>query len=393
MRFSSALTTQKDAAQAVSELCERTRAQLGDARVDLAFMFVSPRHIEALPDLIEDLHVRLAVRNLVGCTGAGIIGVDQEVEQGTAISLWAASLPNVMIEPFRITQQQVEESTGAAFWHSELDLEPKLDPSFVLLPDPFTSDAARLIGELSEAYPGRPMIGGLASGARKPGENRIWINEQIHNDGVIGVALIGPVKLQTLVSQGCRPIGEPLIITKAKRNVVLELASQPPVLVLQKLLKDLPENDRQLAQQALFVGRVINEYQEDFHRGDFLIRNIIGLDPNTGSIAVGDRDIRAGQTIQFQLRDGSTADEDMQELLEKQETELKLKPPHGALLFSCLGRGENLFGKPNHDIETIRAKIGPLPVAGFFCNGEIGPIGDKVFVHGYTSVLGLFGPA
>jgi len=319
--------------------------------------------------------------------------VDQEVEQGAAISLWAASLPNVLVEPFRITQQQVEESTGPAFWHSELDVDPKLEPSFVLLPDPFTSDAARLIEELGEAYPGRPMIGGLVSGAHKPGENRVWINEKIHEDGVVGVALIGPVKLQAVVSQGCRPIGEPLIITKAQRNVVLELASQPPGLVLQKLLNNLPENDRHLAQQALFVGRVINEYQEEFHRGDFLIRNIIGYDQSSGAIAVGDRDIRAGQTIQFQLRDGSTAEEDLRELLAKQEAELKLNPPHGALMFSCLGRGKSMFGRPNHDIATLRAKVGPLPVAGFFCNGEIGPVGERVFVHGYTSVVGLFGPA
>jgi small ligand-binding sensory domain FIST len=237
------------------------------------------------------------------------------------------------------------------------------------------------------------MVGGLASGAREPGENRVWINEQVHESGAVGVALSGPVHLQTIVSQGCKPIGEPFIITKAQKNIIFELANQPPVVVIQSILTALPDREKQLARQALFVGRVINEYLPEFHRGDFLIRNVIGMDPNNGAIAVGDRDMRSGQTIQFQIRDNQTADEDLRELLVKQETDLKLHPPAGALLFSCLGRGAGLFGQPHHDIHAIRERIGPLPIAGFFCNGEIGPVGDRAFVHGYTSVVGLFSPS
>ena len=392
MKFSAALSTESDAGKAAVELCEQVRAQFGATKVDLALLFVSPRFVSVLPDLIEDIHLRLGARNLVGCTGGGIIGVDREVERSSAVALWVASMPGVTVQPFRITQEQVEESNGPAFWHSELGIGPEDEPSLVFLPDPFSMDSTRAVEELSAAYPGRPIIGGLASGARQAGGNRVWIGEKVFDSGAVGVALMGPVRLRTIVSQGCRPIGEPLIVTKAQRNVIVELASQPPVLALQETLKTLSEQDRQLAQQALFVGRVINEYQADFHRGDFLIRNIVGLDPNNGAIAIGDREIRSGQTIQFQLRDGVTANEDLRELIERQKAALAKNPPEGALLFSCLGRGENLFGEPNHDVSLIREKLGSLPLAGFFCNGEIGPVGDKVFVHGFTSVIGLFGP-
>lgn len=392
MIFSAAISTERDAGKAAVELCGQVRAQLGASKVDLALLFVSPRFVEVLPDLIEDVHVRLGARQLIGCTGGGIIGVDREVEGPSAVSLWAASMPGVSVEPFHITQEQVEESNGPAFWHSELGIGPEDEPSFIFLPDPFSMDAARAVEELGAAYPGRPIIGGLASGGRQAGGNRLWIGEKVYDSGAIGVALMGPVRLRAIVSQGCRPIGEPLIITKAQRNVIVELASQPPVVALQETLKALSEHDRQLAQQALFVGRVINEYQAEFHRGDFLIRNIVGLDPNNGAIAVGDREVRSGQTIQFQLRDGDTASEDLCELIERQKKALAKHPPQGALLFSCLGRGENLFGKPNHDVSLIHEMLGALPLAGFFCNGEIGPVGDKVFVHGFTSVLGLFEP-
>jgi small ligand-binding sensory domain FIST len=392
MKFSAAISVERDAGKAAVEACDSVRAQLGASKVDLAMLFVSPRFVETLPDLIEDVHLRLGARKLVGCTGGGIIGADREVEGAPAIALWAASMPGVTVEPFHITQQQVEESNGPAFWHAELGIEPEDEPSFILLPDPFSTDAARTVEELGAAYPGRPIVGGLASGARQAGENRIWIGEEVFDSGAVGVALMGPVRLRAIVSQGCRPIGEPLIITKAQRNVIVELASQPPVVALQETLKTLSEHDRRLAQQALFVGRVINEYQDEFHRGDFLIRNIVGLDPNNGAIAIGDREIRPGQTIQFQLRDGETANEDLRELIERQKAALESNPPQGALLFSCLGRGENLFGKPNHDVSLIHEELGALPLAGFFCNGEIGPVGDKVFVHGFTSVLGLFEP-
>ena len=392
MKFAAAISTQTDPARAAAELIERAQSQLEGDRPDLTLIFAAPRYVESLEDLIEDLHVHLGTRHLVGCTGRGIIGGDHEVEDSPAIALWAGCFPGVTVKPFRITQNQMDESTGPAFWHSELEVDRSDEPSFIILPDPFGINAPRLIEQLSEAYPGQPMVGGLASAANQPEENRIWINEEIFDSGAVGVALTGPMRLQTIVSQGCKPIGEPFIVTKAQKNIIFELAGQPPVLVLQQVLTSLSDRERRLAREALFIGRVVNEYLPEFHRGDFLVRNLIGLDPNTGAIAVGDQEIRPGQTVQFQIRDRLTAEEDLRELLDKTRPMFKKSPPVGALLFSCLGRGTGLFGKPDHDIKMIRDNVGPLPIAGFFCNGEVGPIGERVFVHGYTSVVGLFGP-
>ncbi|MCX6908179.1 MAG: hypothetical protein NTY01_09060 [Verrucomicrobia bacterium] len=191
MKFSAAISTESGVDRIVSDLCDRVRAELGAAKVDLAMLFVSPKFVGELADLIEDIHLRLGARQIVGCTGGGIIGADREVEEGAAVALWAASMPGVTVQPFRVTQQQVEESNGPAFWHSELGIGPEDEPSLVLLPDPFSIDATRVVEELGAAYPGRPLVGGLASGARQSGGNRIWIGEQVYDDGAVGVALCG----------------------------------------------------------------------------------------------------------------------------------------------------------------------------------------------------------
>jgi small ligand-binding sensory domain FIST len=205
----------------------------------------------------------------------------------------------------------------------------------------------------------------------------------------VGIGLTGRVALRTVVSQGCRPIGEPLTVTRAEKNIVFELAGRPPMKILQEMLPQLPTRDRDLARSALFLGRVVNEYQEEFSRGDFLIRNLLGSDPQSGALAVGDL-MRTGQTVQFQVRDAQTADEDLHHLLAKERSDLARKQPHGALLFSCLGRGERMYGTADHDIRVVQEHVGPVPTAGFFCNGEIGPIGNRAFIHGFTSVIGLF---
>ena len=207
--------------------------------------------------------------------------------------------------------------------------------------------------------------------------------------GAVGVALTGAIELRTLISQGCRPIGQPLTITRADKNVIFELGGRPPLAVLQELLPQLPAGDQKLAQSAVLLGRVINEYQEDFGRGDFLVRNLIGHDPASGAMAIGDW-VRTGQTVQFQLRDGATAAADLETLLRREHAQAGPAPVRGALLVSCMGRGAGMFGAPNHDIEALQQVLGPLPVAGFFANGEIGPVGAKTFVHGFTSVIGLF---
>jgi small ligand-binding sensory domain FIST len=390
MRFASALTTKMVVAEAVEDLGRQVAAQLGAAKTDLAVMFVHPKFALQIDEVVELAQKTIGARHLIGCTGAGIIGVDQEVEQQPAISLLVGELPGVEIAPFHLDEKNLEESTGADFWHFQLDLEPDASPQFLMFVDPFTTHAVQLVDALTEAYPQAPIIGGLASGAQHAGENRLFLDGEIYDEGAVGIGLTGKIVLQTVVSQGCRPIGEPLVVTRAEKNVVFELGGRPPMKILQEMLPQLPAKDRQLARSGLlFLGRVINEYQEEYGRGDFLIRNLIESDRESGALAVADM-MRTGQTVQFQVRDGETADEDLRQLLQKKHHSLAGKPPHAALLFTCLGRGEGMYGSAHHDIQAVQENLGPLPVAGFFCNGEIGPVGQRAFVHGFTSVLGLF---
>jgi small ligand-binding sensory domain FIST len=389
MRFASALTTKTDWAEAVEDLGRQTAAQLGTVNAHLAVLFAHPRYVPHIGEIIEAAKKAAGAQHLLGCTGAGIIGADREVEEKPALSLLVGELPDVTIYPFHLAEKDLEESTGPAFWHYQLELEPSRQPQFVLLVDPFTTRAMQLVDALAEAYPQAPMIGGLASGAQQPGENRLFIDGKVYDEGAVGIGLTGRVALRTVVSQGCRPIGEPLTVTRAEKNIVFELAGRPPMKILQEMLPQLPTRDRDLARSALFLGRVVNEYQEEFSRGDFLIRNLLGSDPQSGALAVGDL-MRTGQTVQFQVRDAQTADEDLHHLLAKERSDLARKQPHGALLFSCLGRGERMYGTADHDIRVVQEHVGPVPTAGFFCNGEIGPIGNRAFIHGFTSVIGLF---
>ena len=389
MRFASALTTKTEWAEAVEDLGRQVATQLGLVKTELAVLFAHPKHASQIDTIIEAAQQAVGARHLIGCTGAGIIGTDQEVEEKPALSLLVGELPDVEAFPFHLTEKDLEESTGPAFWHFQLELEPGAAPHFVVLVDPFTTRAMQLIDALVEAYPQAPMVGGLASGAQQAGENRLFVDGQVYDEGAVGVGLIGKIALRTVVSQGCRPIGEPFTVTRADKNIVFELAGRPPMKILQEMLPQLPTRDRDLARSALFLGRVVNEYQEEFARGDFLIRNLIGSDPQSGALAVGDL-MRTGQTVQFQVRDAETADEDLRHLLAKERSELGQQQPRGALLFSCLGRGERMYGTVDHDIKVVQETLGPVPAAGFFCNGEIGPVGQRAFIHGFTSVVGLF---
>jgi small ligand-binding sensory domain FIST len=389
MQFASALTTIPDWAEAVEDLARQITEQLGAAKTDLAVLFVHPKFVPQIGDLIESMQKAVGSRHLIGCTGSGIIGTDQEFEQKPSISLLVGEMPAVKITPFYLTEKDLEESTGPGYWHFQLELEPSATPNFVVFVDPFTTRAMQLIDALAEAYPQAPMIGGLASGAQQPGENRLFLDGKIYDEGAVGISLAGKIILRTVVSQGCRPIGEPFTVTRADKNIVFELGGRPPMKVLQEMLPQLPARDQKLARSALFLGRVINEYQEEFSRGDFLIRNLIGSDPQSGALAVGDW-MRTGQTVQFQVRDAETADEDLRHLLTEERRELGGTQPRGALLFSCLGRGEGMYGAAHHDIKAVQESLGPVPAAGFFCNGEIGPVGQRAFIHGFTSVLGLF---
>lgn len=339
--------------------------------------------------MVDAVRRLTGARHLLGATGARIIGRTQEVEGAAAVSLLVAELPGVEITLNHVTQSMLEEASGVDYWHFQLATEPRVNPFFLLVADPFTIEITGLVQQLGDAYPQSPLVGGLASGARQPGEHRLVLDDQILDEGAVCVSLHGAMVMHTLVAHGCKPIGQPLTITRAERNIIFEMGGQPPLRVLQQLLPQLPDSDRQLAQTALTLGRVINEYQEDFRRGDFLIRNLLGHDPQSGALAVGDM-MRTGQTVQFQVRDRQTADEDLRAMLAAENTRLAGRRAQGVLLFSCLGRGRGMYGEAGHEGRVITEELGTVPLAGFFCNGEIGPVGGRPFVHGFTSVIAVF---
>lgn len=228
----------------------------------------------------------------------------------------------------------------------------------------------------------------MASGSQMPGRIGLFCNDRLHRGGTVGVALSGNIVLETIVAQGCRPIGRPYQISSCERNIVIELKEQPPLVVLRNLLESLTEQDQELAQQSLFIGIARDEFKQDLAQGDFLIRNLLGIDPRTGAIAIGDR-VRPGQRIQFHLRDAETSAEDLKFLLQQYQQSQSHPEGAGALMFSCLGRGEGLYGKPNFDSQLFSDYLNDIPLGGFFCSNEIGPVGGSTFIHGYTSVFGI----
>jgi len=269
---------------------------------------------------------------------------------------------------------------------------PEPRPDLVVLADPFSFPVESLLAGLDYAYPRSTKIGGLASGARQPGGNALYSRAGVRRSGAIGVALSGDICIDTVVAQGCRPIGSPMQVTRCHSTILHELDGRPALEVLQALVNELPEADRQLASQALFLGIVMDELAAEHRAGDFLIRNLMGVDPTSGALGVGEH-LRRGQTVQFHVRDARTSAEDLETLLERFAAEPRSAAARGALLFSCLGRGSFLYGKPDHDTDLFRAHLGDLPLGGFFCNGEIGPVAGTTHLHGYTSSFGLFRPA
>lgn len=391
MHFTSAISHETQTEVAVQEAVTILAREASPLQTHLGFVFASPHHLKALPELLPVMQERLATPTFIGCTGGGVIGAHREIENRPALALLTASLPGVTITPFHIEPTHLEASWSDTYWQRHLSLSVADEPAFILLPDPFALDGAalyKLLDSLNNTFPQRPVVGGLASGGQSRDSCALFFNGEVVH-GAVGLALTGNLTLRTVVSQGCKPIGQPQIITRCEGQIIYALGGRPALEVIQETLNDLSPDDQRLARVALLMGRVIDEYKESFERGDFLIRTLLGADPQSGAIAVGDA-CRSGQTVQLHVRDAATAREDLQALMQSLAPELATRPARGALLFSCNGRGAHLYGEPDHDSRVIAATTGLVPIAGFFCNGEIGPIGNTNFVHGFTASIGVF---
>jgi small ligand-binding sensory domain FIST len=388
MPFAAALSTATTTAKALDDVCSQATRQLNQTP-DLAFVFFSPRHAEQAEKVAASLNRQLRPRCLIGCVGESIVGNDQEIEHRPALSLWlAAWSQKVELDPFHLVLEHTPDGPSLLGWPDSLIGADPQKSAVLLVGDPFTFPVDILLKQANVDYKGLRVMGGMASGIRGPGQCRLILNEQVFSDGAIGVLLQGAPLLRSIVSQGCRPIGKHMIITGGHDNMIMELGGRPPLAQLQEIWQQLNPRDQQLFQQGLHVGVVMNEYQGEFNRGDFLVRNVYGLEKETGALALTDH-IRIGQTIQFHIRDADTADEDLRVLLE-QDLSSHPEKPAAALLFTCNGRGSRLFQAPNHDASAIRRAAGNLPIAGFFAQGELGPIGGQNFIHGFTASVVLF---
>jgi small ligand-binding sensory domain FIST len=383
MPFATALSTQADTMRAVREVVDRGRAGwTGDA--DLALLFWSPHHRETIVGLGTALQDEIPTRCLLGCPGETVIADDREIEDGPALCLWLARwCQPVQVTPFALDVEQTGEGYTLLGWPDGLaEADPKR--SLVLtLGDPFTFPVDAYLSQLKSESAGLPIAGGMASGGQQPGDNFLLLGSEIVATGAVNVLLQGNLGYRAVVSQGCRPLGKPLVVTKAHENVILELGAKTPLAQLQEMWLTMTPRDHELVQRGLMIGRAVSEYRDTFRRGDFLVRHLTGVDQNTGAIAVGDR-MRVGQTVQFHVRDAESADEDLRLLLQS------AGPATGALLFSCNGRGTRLFSGPDHDATAVRQTVGKIPLAGFFAQGELGPVGGENFIHGFTASVVLF---
>jgi small ligand-binding sensory domain FIST len=385
----SATTTDVGARSAPRDLCAQIRSELGGARADLCLLLGSAHFEDEFDSLAAVVQEQLNPRGFLGATAEGIIAADREYERQPALVLWAASLPRVEIATFHIDQEQLQKA-GSAEALRELTGVPAGAPAyFLLLGDPYTIDVLSFLDQLSNAYPGRPAFGGMASAGEIAGQNRLIFAGVTQRRGLVGAAVWGDVRIDSIVSQGCRPIGQHMLITRAEKNIIYELGRKTPLKVVADLLQRAPARDVELMKRrGLLLGRAINEHRPDFGRGDFLIRNPMSFDENTGAMAVNDY-VRTGQTVQFHVRDSSTAAEDLASLLSLAREE----PCAGALVFTCNGRGTNLFTDRHHDARAVFDACGQQAVAGLFCAGEIGPVAGRNFLHGHTASIAIFRPA
>ena len=368
---------------------ENLRLQLLAPQVSLGLVFMSPKFFPHARQTLEILRVHARIPLLAGCSSTGLIVDSREIENAPGFALALYSMPGAELKGFRFTQKQVEEADGAVYWRLETGIEPKRTNGWLVFIDPFHLDAESWIRSWNESYTPLPALGGLASGVFSDQTTQVYLNGDVFDDGGVAISVGGDVKLASVISQGCTPIGETWTLTRVEHNMIQQIANRPAYAVLAETFQKLPPAEQQKARGNLFIGLVVNEYLEDFHRGDFLVRNLIGGDLNSGMLAVGAMP-RTGQTMQFQRRDAVTATEDMNELLARAKNQLAGTTIYGGCLCCCNGRGQNFFGHPNHDAELVQKQLGPLGLAGFFCNGEIGPVGEKNFLHGYTASLALF---
>jgi small ligand-binding sensory domain FIST len=379
-----------DTVEAAAEAADRARAGL-EAPCDLAFVFASGHHLGMAKWLLSEVHERLEPRALLGCGAGGTVAGGHELEDTPGLVVWGASLPAVELETMHLTAERDAEGFRLLGLPESLtagadDSVAATDESLIALCDPFSFPPEELLAAVERSSPQMPVLGGLASASFAGGAVLLQDGEVL-TDGAVALRIRG-LEVLPCVSQGAGPVGPEMTITSAEANVIGELAGKPAIERLSEVIAALPESERSLASSGVLIGLVIDENRPEYERGDFLVRPIIGADRESGAIAIGEQ-VRVGQTVRLQVRDAASADEDLRAALGAQSQALGSDGAAGALLFTCNGRGSHMFDVPDHDASAIEDTLA-APTAGFFCAGEIGPVGGRNFLHGFTATMAVF---
>jgi small ligand-binding sensory domain FIST len=394
MKWASALSRSAQLDAALADVAEQAGRALDQIEPDLVFLFLSPNFAPDAERVADRLAPWLGSALLVGCSAQGVAGGGREVEGEPAIALLAGVLPDVEIEARHVTQDWLRMPVAdAAGWRALLGVELD-DPAFVVIADPHSVRAEMLVRGLDVAHPGATKVGGIASGGQQPGSHALLLGGDVHRSGAIVLALGGNVRLDAIVAQGCKPVGEPHFVTSCHEHLLRELDGASPRDALTRLYESLSPSDRELFGHAVFVGLALPGEHRELHAGDFLVRDLLGLDPDTGALWLG-AELEQNSILQFHLRDAATSAADLDRQLRRYAA--RGGGATGALMFSCVGRGAGLYGLPDHDTLAFQQHVGDAPLGGFFGNGEIGPVamgsrGPATYVHGYTSAFGVFRP-
>jgi small ligand-binding sensory domain FIST len=380
VRIGAGVSTEPDARIGAIEAATAAREGLAGAPADLAIVFASGAHLAAPEATLEGLHEALLPAQVVGCGAGGVLGQGREHEDGTAVTVWTAAFADGGAETFVASADDDGNVEGL----------PDLDGAsgLLLFPDPYSFPTDRVLAELAHTAPGTPVVGGLSSARTLDGSCALFLGDEVVTGGAVGVRFSG-LDVLPCVSQGAAPIGPELTVTASDGRVIQELAGLPALEKVREVLHALPERDRELAAEGLLMGMVIDGGKPDYGPGDFLVRGLLGADPDSGAITVG-APVRPGQVVRLHARDADSADRDLRRALDLGREALGGEAPAGALCFSCNGRGRGMFGEPDHDAAALAATLSGAPAAGFFAAGEIGPVGGESFLHGFTATVALF---
>jgi small ligand-binding sensory domain FIST len=375
VRFGSVLSQHPSTDRATGEAIDGLAARMEGHAPDLVCLFVSAQHEEGFLSVAERVRRAFPRALVFGCTAQAVLADGREAEDSPGVALVGARLPGVVLVPFHAAGGKLP------------DLAAPPDAHVLLLAEPWSGELDALLPALDARFPAGAKIGGVASGARQPGRTLLFLGHGAARSGVVAVALHGDVALESVVAQGCRPVGQPLFVTGASGNVVTQLDGRPPIEVLRELYEAAPPAEQALFHHSLFVGLELRTGQGRYEEGDFLIRNLLGADAGTGALHIA-ADLSGVRVVQFHLRDPAAASADLSRRLARAAR--ADEPGAGALLFSCLGRGQGLYGVPDHDSRAFASAFPRVPLGGFFCNGEVGPVEGRTFLHGYTSAFGIF---